>query len=209
MNSSRILITVGALSLKVNVNRYNTTSQLKDKVLESLITSQTRIKLLIKFFLNSNTSSYLRGLAEEFGESTNAIRIELNRFEEAGLLTSDIEGNKKMYTANTQHPLFRDIHNILLKHTGIDHVVNEVIKNLGSISRAWLTGDLADGRDSQIIDIILVGNNIDYTFLLQLSSSVEKVTGRKIRTLIITREEEEGSLKNEKHTLLLWHNPVL
>ena len=53
-------------------------------MLNSIITSKTRIKLLLKFFLNSNTKSYLRNLEQEFGESTNAIRVELNRLEGAG-----------------------------------------------------------------------------------------------------------------------------
>jgi len=173
-------------------------------VLESLITSQTRIKLLLKFFLNSSTSSYLRGLADEFNESSNAIRVELNRFEQAGLLTSSFDGNKKMFTANTQHPLFRDIHNILMKHVGIDHVVSDLISKLGHVSRAWLTGEMAAGRESRIIDIILVGENIDRNYLGRLTTSAEKMTDRKIRTLCITPEEEQEYLKSEKNALLLW-----
>ena len=63
-------------------------------MINALITSETRIKLLRKFFLNSSTKAHLRGLESEFGESTNAIRLELNRFEEAGLLHSLRDGNK-------------------------------------------------------------------------------------------------------------------
>ena len=84
-------------------------------MIEALISSQTRIKLLLKFFLNSKTKAYLRGLESEFGESTNAIRLELNRFEKAGMLSSEIEGNRKFFTANTAHPLYRELHNIVLK----------------------------------------------------------------------------------------------
>jgi hypothetical protein len=171
-------------------------------MLESLITSQTRIKLLLKFFLNSNTTAYLRGLAEEFNESTNAIRIELNRFEKAGLLISDIAGNKKMYTANTLHPLYKDIHNILLKHIGIDQVINEIIKRLGNIKKAYLGGEMALGKDSNVIDIILVGENIDRGYLLQLAIKVEKMIVRKIRTLIITPKEEQRYLQSGNHILL-------
>ena len=75
-------------------------------MLDSLITSQTRIKLLKKFFLNRSTKAHLRGLESEFGESSNAIRLELNRFEEAGLLNSLRDGNKKIYQANPTHPLY-------------------------------------------------------------------------------------------------------
>lgn len=82
-------------------------------MLETLISSKTRLKLILKFFLNNSTTAYLRGLEEEFGESSNAIRVELNKFEEAGLLNSEAEGNKKLYKANTKHPFYKDLHNIL------------------------------------------------------------------------------------------------
>ena len=59
-------------------------------MLDSIITSKTRIKLLLKFFLNSETKSYLRNLEQEFGESTNGIRVELNRLEGAGLLKTEV-----------------------------------------------------------------------------------------------------------------------
>ena len=57
-------------------------------MLESLITSKTRIKLLLKFFINPSTKAYLRELVKEFDASTNSIRLELNRLEESDLLIS-------------------------------------------------------------------------------------------------------------------------
>ena len=47
-------------------------------MLESLITSKTRLRLLIKFFVNIANKGYLNSLASEFGESTNSVRKELN-----------------------------------------------------------------------------------------------------------------------------------
>jgi DNA-binding transcriptional ArsR family regulator len=131
----------------------------------SLITSQTRIKLLRKFFLNSNTSAHLRGLEAEFGESTNAIRIELNRLENAGLLTSIRDGKKKIYSANCKHPLYRDIHNIIIKETGLDRVIEYVIHRMGNLCAVYLTGDFACGRDGKVIELILVGDTIDMEYL--------------------------------------------
>jgi len=173
-------------------------------VLESLITSQTRIRLLLKFFLNSNTSAYLRGLADEFNESTNAIRIELNRMEKAGLITASFAGNKKMFMANTRHPLYLDIHSILLKHTGIDRVITGVIDKLGNVVRAWLTGDMAAGNDRHSIDLVLVGQDIDQDYLKQLTDKAGKLIERSIQVLVISPSEETRYLSNEKHTLLLW-----
>ena len=114
-------------------------------MLETLISSKTRIKLLLKFFLNSNAKAYLRGLETEFGESTNAIRIEINRFEQAGMLTSNMVGNKKVFQANTTHPLFNEVHNILLKYVGFDHIIENVIERLGDVRRVFVVGEFSKG----------------------------------------------------------------
>ena len=126
-------------------------------MLETLISSKTRIKLLLKFFLNSKMTAYLRSLESEFGDSTNAIRLELNRLEKAGMLSSFMKGNKKMFTANTQHPLFGEVHNILLKHIGIDRLIEGVIDRLGTVEQVYLSGQFAQGLDSPIIDLVLIG----------------------------------------------------
>lgn len=143
----------------------------------------------MKFFLNASAKSYLRDLEAEFGESTNGIRIELNRFEQAGMLESRMEGNKKIYHANTSHPLFGDIHNILLKYTGIDKVIDNVLQRLGSLQQAWLIGDFARGRDSKIIDLLLIGENINVENLVGYIAKVEELIDRKIRYLILKEEE--------------------
>ena len=109
-------------------------------MLEALITSKTRIKLLLKFFLNSNSTGYLRSLEPEFGESTNAIRQELSRFEKAGLLLSDTVSNKKIYHANINHPLFPEINSILMKYVGLDTIIDKVVKRLGGLQSVYLVG---------------------------------------------------------------------
>ena len=85
-------------------------------MLESLITSKTRIKLLLKFFINPSTKAYLRELAKEFDVSTNSIRLELNRLEGSNLLISQTQGRTVQYQANTKNTLFKDIRNIALKY---------------------------------------------------------------------------------------------
>ena len=115
-------------------------------MIEALISSKTRIKLLLKFFLNSSNKAYLRGLEEEFGESTNAIRLELNKLEKAGMVSSDVQGNKKFFTANVKHPLFFDLNSIIRKYVGIDTIIENVIKQLGEVERVYLSGEFAKGR---------------------------------------------------------------
>jgi hypothetical protein len=174
-------------------------------MLDTLISSKTRVKLLLKFFLNSNTRSYLRSLETEFGESTNAIRIEINRFEQAGMLSSELVGNKKMFRANIEHPLFGEIHSILLKYVGLDRIVEDVIKRLGEVQRVYLVGEFSKGLDSGLIDLVLVGD-IDTNYLVNLIEKTEKLVSRKIRYIIYS-EAEFMSSKTEQlnpQPLLLW-----
>lgn len=172
-------------------------------MIESLITSKTRIKLLLKFFLNSQTKSYLRGLETEFGESSNSIRVELNRLENAGLLSAASAGNKKMFFANVQHPLFSDIHNILMKFIGIDQIVDQITSQIGDLQAAFLTGDFAIGKDSKIIDLALVGSNLDRPYIDTLVEKAERFISRRIKYLILTPEEMDQYYQN-KPVLLIW-----
>ncbi len=172
-------------------------------MLNSLITSQTRIKLLKKFFLNRSTKAHLRGLETEFGESSNAIRLELNRFEAAGLLSSLRDGNKKVFQANPAHPLYSDIHKLILKETGIDRVIEKVIHRIGTLLAVYLTGDFAHGKDSQVIDLILVGENIDREYLGRKVVQAEELVGRKVSYIILNPAEAEDYLGFFKPTDLL------
>jgi hypothetical protein len=162
--------------------------------------------LLLKFFLNSNSSAYLRNLETEFGESTNAIRIELIRFEKAGLLKSWYTGNKKLFKANTNHPLFSSIHNLILKHIGFDQVIESVIEKIGEVKSVFIVGDFANGVNNKIIDLIFVGAKINQTYLAKLIKKVEKLIERRIRYLVFTTQELEKYIEENKgiEPLLLW-----
>jgi hypothetical protein len=179
-------------------------------MLDTLITSKTRLKLLLKFFLNSSSRSHLRNLESEFGESTNAIRLELNKFEQAGLLKSEVNGNKKVFRANTGHPLFNDIHNILLKTIGFDQIIDRVVTKMGNVEMAFVAGDFARGIDTQIIDLIFVASEIDQEYLVRLVSKTEALIKRKIRYVIFSPEEFSKYSKSlsERDILLIWKNEV-
>lgn len=184
---------------------FKTNSEVNN-LLESLITSKTRIKLMLKFFLNPQSQSYLRGLAGELGESSNAVRVELNRLTQAGLLDSEKDGRTIKYKANTKHSLFPDLHNIVMKYTGIDQLVDTIIAHLGDIEVAFIAGDYARGIDSGLIDLIIVGE-IDKNYLQLLVEKSKDLIKRKIRTLVLDKEEFEKhkkSLDLEK-SLVIWN----
>ncbi len=145
----------------------------------------------------------MRNLEQEFGESTNGIRVELNRLESAGLLKTEVSGHKKFFSANTHHPLFKDINNILKKFVGIDKIIDAVVSRVGDLEAAYLTGDIAKGRDSKIIDLVLVGKKLDTNYINSLSTRAEEFVGRKIRHLELT-SEQMADYYEDKPALLIW-----
>jgi predicted transcriptional regulator len=159
-----------------------------DNLFSGLIASKTRINLLIRFFFNPKTKSYLRELAKEFDVSTNAVREELNQLTKTKLLTSQKSGRQVMYQANQSHPLYPELKSIVRKVMGIDQLVDSMVARLGDLERAYLIDDYAQGKDTGIIDLVLVGN-IDQYHLNDLSRKTERYIKRKIRSLVLTQDE--------------------
>lgn len=177
-------------------------------MLNALITSKTRLKILLKFFLNPDTRSYLRNLSKEFDVSTNSIRQELDRFEDANLLSAEFQGNKKFFKANTKHPLYNDIHSIIMKQIGFDQIIDEVITKLGKIIAVFVTGDFAKGKNNKIIDLLFLADKINIEYLNKLIAKAEKIIKRKIRYIIFNKDEFDEYINNHKDEkmFLLWKN---
>ncbi|MFO7558723.1 MAG: winged helix-turn-helix domain-containing protein [Desulfobacterales bacterium] len=172
-------------------------------LLSGLISSKTRIKLLVRLFLNPKTSSYLRELSKEFNLSTNAVREELNQLTKTDLLTVQKNGRQVYYSANQKHPLFPELRSMISKVVGIDQVIDGIVNRLGKLERAYLMGDYAEGKDTGIIDLLLVGE-IDPYHLNDLSRKTERYIKRKIRPLVLSgKEYKELMPRLEKKALLL------
>ena len=170
-----------------------------------LIASKTRIKLLTRFFFNPETRSYLRELAKEFNVSTNSVREELNQLTKTGLLESQKNGRNVFYRANRKHPLFPELKSMVGKVMGLDQVIDGIVNRLGDLEEAYLLDDYAEGKDTGIMDLLLVGN-IDEYHLNDLSRKTEQYIKRKIRSLVLSGEEYED-LRPElekRPNLLIW-----
>jgi len=175
-----------------------------DNLFTGLIASKTRIKLLIRFFFNPETKSYLRELAKEFNVSTNSVREGLNELTRTALLTSEKSGRQVFYKANQKHPLFPELKSMVGKVIGIDQVIDSIVTRLGDLERAYLIDDYAQGKDTGILDLLLVGD-IDQYHLNDLSRKTERYIKRKIRSLVLSRDEYnelESKLKNRPRVLI-------
>lgn len=149
-------------------------------MLETIITSKTRLNLLVKFFVNFTNRDYLNSLANQFGESTNSVRKELNNLTQAGYLVKKNSNNKVIYSANVKHPLVIVLQKIVRKHLGIESIVEKIINKIGSINKIVLQGDYAEGIDSGVIEVLIYGQNIDEIFLKKIQNKIEKEINRKI-----------------------------
>lgn len=159
-----------------------------DDLFSGLISSKTRISLLMRFFFNPGTKAYLRELSKDLQISSNAVREELNQLTKTKLLTSEKEGRNVYYTANNDHPLFPELRSMVSKVMGLDDVIESVLSRLGDLEKAYIIDDYAEGKDTGIIDLVLVGN-IDQYHLNDLSRKTERYIKRKIRCLVLTGNE--------------------
>ena len=155
-------------------------------MLGEIITSKTRLRLLTRFFISQANTGYLNGLANELGESTNAIRKELNHLHTAGYLNKSKSDNKIEYNVNISHPLYDTLRNVVMKHLGLEDIVETVLDRMGNVQDIILIGDYAKGIDSGTIEIFLVGKPLNTQYISQLEEKIEKLINRKVSFYLTT-----------------------
>jgi len=176
-------------------------------ILDGMIPSRTRVQILVRLLLNTNVRAYLRNLAKEFGVSPNAIGSELSNLCRNKFLVSERDGRNVYFRTNTGHPLFPELSSMVRKITGIDDLVKSVVDRLGNLEADYPVGDYPRGADTGIIDAVLVGN-IDRAQLDDFVAKTETYINRKIRSLVLSREEFSRffTIKERNPILKLWES---
>ena len=174
-------------------------------IFDGIITSKTRINILMRLFLNPDQQAYLRELSREFSASPSVIKEELSNLSECGLLNQKRNGRQILYSANTKHPLFPELHSMVRKALGMEQILDSIISRLGSLKLALLIDDYAEGRDTGIIDLVLVGD-VDRENLQDLVEKTERYINRKIRYLILSEAEYQNMKENleKRPNIVLW-----
>ncbi len=167
-------------------------------MLNTLITSKTRLRMLIKFFINAANNGYLNGLANEFNESTNSIRKELNNLSSAGYLQKSKNNNKVIYNANTSHPMFGVLQKIVRQHLGLEEIVETVIDRIGDVDQIALTGEYARGVDSGNIEIIINGKDVNKDYLDSIKPKIKKKIGREVSFLLNQKPDSNSIILYKK-----------
>jgi len=95
-----------------------------------------------------------------------------------------------------------------MKETGIDLVIDKVVHRIGNLLYVYLTGDFAKGKDSQTIELIMIGSGIDCEYLSRKITQAEELVGRRVIYEIYDPKEAKTQLALLKPSdlLLLWSN---
>ncbi len=168
------------------------------RMLENLITSKTRLRLLVKFFINVANEGYLRGLASEMQESTNAIRKELNNLSDAGYLTRNDDNQKITYRANQKNPFFILLQQIVRKYVGLDTIIERVLERMGPVSRVFIIGDYVKGIDSGRIEVVIEGTNLNEEYINKLSNKLGLEIQKEVVFYLTNEHDNSGLLVFEQ-----------
>ena len=172
-------------------------------MLEDLIISKVRIKLLTVFLTQPGEIFYVRQLVRELKEEINAVRRELLRMEKAGMVKKEARGNRIYYWFSKEYPLFSDLLSLVSKTSGLG---SEIVRNkskIGKIKYALLSGKFA--RQLPIaggeVDLLIVGE-VALNQLAKLIKDEETKVGREINYSVMSREEFDFRKKRRDPFLL-------
>jgi predicted AAA+ superfamily ATPase len=168
-------------------------------ILNKIFTGKIRLQLLTKLLLNPASTVYLRGLERDLGVSSNTVRLELNKLSEMQLIqehTETINNKTKHYTVNINHPMFKSLRGVIMQYVGLDQIIENVLDKLGNVDEVYLTGDLALGKNSPFVDLVIVGD-IDKAYLYQLIEKAETLIDKKIRVGLYLPQEFTDDKKKD------------
>ncbi len=159
-------------------------------MLEDLITSKTRVKLLTIFLSNPSEMYHVRELVRRSDEEINAVRRELIILEKKGILKREQRANRVYYFLDKSYPFYFDLIKIYGKMGGLG---GDIVKNrvkLGKIKYAMLSGKFVMGiRDNpEDVDLLVVGTVVlpELTLLVR---NEELRKNQEINYTVMTEEE--------------------
>jgi predicted nucleotidyltransferase len=162
-------------------------------MLEALISSKTRVKLLTLFLLNPASEYYVREIVRMTEENYNAVRRELSNLEAFGLITGQKKGNQQYYSVNRTFFLYDELQKIVLKTEGITKIIKDDLAQQSDIECMFIYGSFAKGTAGakSDIDLFIVGN-VDESTLIPLVRKSERAINREINYTLMHSDELES-----------------
>jgi len=168
--------------------------------LSDALFSKVQARVLGLLFGNPDRSFYANELFRLAGSGTGAGVRELARLSASGLITVNKIGNQKHYQANREAPIFEELRGIVLKTFGMADVLRQgLLPMADKISVAFIYGSIAKGSDTakSDIDVMVIGDNIDYPEVYTALMPAELQLGRKVSPAIYNKADVPRKLKAE------------
>lgn len=160
-------------------------------MLEDLIISRVRVKLLVLLLSHPGTIFHVRDIVRKVDEEINAVRRELAHLEKSGLVSKEQRANRLFYTFRKDYPLYFELLELIGKTSGLGW---DIIKNkakLGKIKFAMISGRYLRGLpklSSSNVDCLVVGSVV-LPELAQLVKAEEVRRNLELNYTVMTEEE--------------------
>lgn len=172
-------------------------------MLNDLIISRVRVKLLEIFLSTPGQIIHVRELVRKSKEEINAVRRELLHLEKAGILSKEHRANRLYYSFRKDYPLYYDLLELVTKTTGLGQAILKTKNKLGRIKFAMLSGKFARNipGSADEVDLLVVGNVV----VAEVASLVREEELRRGREIFFTpmTEEEFVFRKKKKDPFIL------
>lgn len=159
-------------------------------MLQHIIPSKARRKILALFYLQPQDHHYLREIVRSVKEEVNAVKRELDILADAKILLKERRLNKVFYSLNKQHLLYEDFIRIFAKQSVIAQLIYDNAQKLGKIKYIVLANKFAKRlpmKDDEVA-MVFVGTLV-IPEVSAIITSVEKDFGIEINYTVMTDDE--------------------
>lgn len=158
--------------------------------LQDFMISKTRVKMMELFFLRPSEMYYVREITRATKEEINAVRRELERMLEYGLLKSEERGNRLYYYLNTKYVYFQELQQMVAKSIGLGRKLRKLQRKLGSISFVMFSARFVQGKRPRQdeVDMLVIGEVV-LPELQALIKEEEEILQREVNYAVFSGEE--------------------
>lgn len=155
--------------------------------LADILSSRVKAEVFRLLFGIDGAPLHLREIERQSGLAVGTVRQELSRLVSLDLVEKTADGNRRLYTANRQHPLYPDIRNLVLKTSGLADVLRAALAGEPGIRLAFVFGSVAAGGEQAHSDLdLMVVGTIGLRALAKRLSGVAATLGRELNPHIFT-----------------------
>jgi len=170
--------------------------------LSNALFSKVQQRVLALIFGQPDRSFYTSEIMRNVRSGTGAVERELSRLQRSGLVSVERIGNQKHYRANQRCPIFAEVQSLVVKTVALTEPLQRSLEPCAAnIKTAFVYGSVAKGMDTarSDIDLMIIGDDLNYSELYTALQNVESGLGRKISPMFLSpndwrrKASEKGS----------------